>query len=296
MCVPRARSDNAEIERLSPVNEQDFLKIPKKIWFLWLQGIDESPPIVRVCRNSWVANNPTWDFHFLTYDNLATYSDIDIEAFDHLGKSQVADLIRLNLLSRHGGVWVDATCFCTRDLDSWLPAYTKSGFFAFENPGRDRAISSWFLASSPNNLLVASLYSALSQYLDNPSLSNDGKKVRRAVLERVLSINLWTTSLWFSSIVVKIFRVYPYFAFHYMFAELLRNDGQCAAIWEATPKLSAKIPMRLQQVGLFRTLEPAIKREIDDRQVPLYKLIWQYDLERSSEGCTLAYLGRVEAG
>ena len=177
-----------------------------------------------------------------------------------------------------------------------MPAYTKSGFFAFEKPGRDRAIASWFLASSPNNPLVKSLHSALSQYLGNPNLSNDGKRIRRAVLEELLSINLWTTSLWFSSIVVNIFRVYPYFSFHYMFAELLRKDGQSAAIWEATPRLSAKIPMRLQRVGLFQAIEPSIKREIDERQAPMYKLTWKYDPKRPTEGCTLAYLGTLEAG
>ena len=290
MGPPGARGCDVISDRLPPANEQDPPKVPKKIWFLWLQGLDGSPPIVRVCRNSWLTNNPTWDFHFLSYDNLATYSDIDLAAFDHLGKSQLADLIRLDLLFRHGGVWVDATCFCVRDLDCWLPAYTKSGFFAFEKPGRDRPIASWFLASTPNNLLVKSLHSALSQYLGNPSLSNDGKRVRRAILERLLKVNLWTTRLWFSAIVVNIFRVYPYFAFHYMFAELIRKDRQCAAIWTATPRLSANIPHRLQRVGLFSAIEPAIKREIDERHAPLYKLSWKYDPGRLTEGCTLAYL------
>jgi len=279
---------------LAPADEQYLPKVPKKIWFLWLQGLEGSPPLVRACRNSWLTNNPTWDFHFLSYDNLATYSDIDIAAFDHLGKSQLADLIRLDLLRRHGGVWADATCFCVRDLDSWLPAYTKSGFFAFEKPGRDRAIASWFLASAPNNLLVKSLHSALSRHLGNPNLSNDGKRVRCAILARLLSVNLWTTRLWFSSTVVNIFRVYPYFAFHYMFAELIRKDRQCAAIWAATPRLSANIAHRLQSVGLFSAIEPAIRREIDEKHAPLYKLSWKYDPGRPTEGCTLAYLLEVQ--
>ena len=101
MRVPRAWGHGVISVGWPPANEQDAPKIPKKIWFLWLQGLEGSPPIVSVCRNSWLDHNPTWDFHFLSYDNLATYCDIDIAAFDHLGKSQLADLIRLNLLSRH---------------------------------------------------------------------------------------------------------------------------------------------------------------------------------------------------
>lgn len=181
---------------------QAAVDFPKIIWFLWLQGLENSPPIVTACRDSWLKNNPTWDFRFVTQENLGTYSGIDLASFDHLEKSQLADLIRLDLLLRHGGVWVDATCFCINDLESWLPAYMKSGFFAFEKPGRDRAISSWFLASTPNNALIKSLHSQLTRYLSNPKLS-----MRRGILEQLLKINLRTTSLWFTPIVVNILRV-----------------------------------------------------------------------------------------
>jgi mannosyltransferase OCH1-like enzyme len=46
----------------------------------------------------------------------------------------VAALARLCLLRTHGGVWVDATVFCRRPLDEWLPEHAASGFFAFANP------------------------------------------------------------------------------------------------------------------------------------------------------------------
>jgi hypothetical protein len=145
----RERSHGDTYDGLVPANEQDQPEVPKKIWFLWLQGLDGSPAVVRQCRNSWLRMNPTWEFHLLSRDNLGDYTDIDVGALDHIGMSQVADLVRLDLLQKYGGVWADATCFCIRELDSWLPEYTQSGFFAFEKPGRDRAIASWFLAEEP---------------------------------------------------------------------------------------------------------------------------------------------------
>jgi hypothetical protein len=51
--------------------------------------------------------------------------------------------------------------------------------------------------------------------------------------------------------------------------------------------------MRLQRVGLLSAIEPAIRREIDERHAPLYKLSWKYDPGRSTEDCTLAYLLKV---
>ena len=63
-----------------------------------------------------------------------------------------ANVLRMELLARHGGVWVDATCFCVRPLDEWLPAQMSSGFFAFARPARSRLLANWFLAARPTTL------------------------------------------------------------------------------------------------------------------------------------------------
>ena len=53
-----------------------------------------------------------------------------------------------------GGVWVDASVVPVKPLSQWLgDALTEAGFFAFERPGPDRPISSWFLAATPRNLI-----------------------------------------------------------------------------------------------------------------------------------------------
>ena len=42
-----------------------------------------------------------------------------------------SDILRLYLLKKYGGVWVDATNLCRRPLDAWLPSAACEGFFAF---------------------------------------------------------------------------------------------------------------------------------------------------------------------
>ena len=39
-----------------------------------------------------------------------------------------------------------------------------AGVFMFHRPGRDRAVSNWFIAAEPNQPLLVRLYEALCRY------------------------------------------------------------------------------------------------------------------------------------
>ena len=76
-------------------------------------------------------------------------------------RAKFSDCLRLELLSRHGGVWLDATCLVRGRLLDVVPELLDSGFFAFQH--RRARIASWFLVSEPNNPVVAMTREA--QYL-----------------------------------------------------------------------------------------------------------------------------------
>lgn len=40
------------------------MTIPKKIWFLWYQGLSEAPLVVKKCYESWKKYNPDWEVIF----------------------------------------------------------------------------------------------------------------------------------------------------------------------------------------------------------------------------------------
>src|SRR5262245_44082221 len=108
--------------------------IPKRIWFLWLQGIAQAPPLVRACLESWRRWNPDWQIEVLDQSNLDTFLPASAQLGGRSERIQAAalsDLIRVNILNRHGGVWTDATCLCRKPLDVWLPQLAQAGFFAF---------------------------------------------------------------------------------------------------------------------------------------------------------------------
>ncbi len=296
---------------------------PKKLFLVWFQGWDRAPEVVTRCRRSWECHNPTWEIHFLDNTNLAGY--VALDDFSHLPESlppsELADIVRIHLLKQYGGVWADATCFCCRPLDEWLYDYLDSGFFAFSRPKQDRMISSWFLAAAPGNRLVETYCGATCNYwLKNPTLRPAAWNDRWIDACRRAALNYWSKEpdwrfiepddalsrllktryiqsfllqrpwLWHTFLFTKILRRFPNFWFHYLFERCYRNDRSFREIWDATLKISADIPHRLQNVGLLRPIPDQVKQEVDSRTVPLYKLTWKLESENLPKGSTLDYL------
>lgn len=133
--------------------------IPKQIWTYW-DGSDNYVP--NLCINTWRKNSPGYNVTIINKDNINEYIDIDIYNLRHADSSaRISDFIRLYLLSKYGGIWIDATVILTRSLD-WIYSY-KTNFIGFykekHTTNNDyKCIESWFLACTPNNELVKLWY------------------------------------------------------------------------------------------------------------------------------------------
>lgn len=267
--------------------------VPRTIWFLWFQGLDKAPYVVRKCHESWVAKNPGWRVACLDDESLKTVASTDYYAgsFATLSRQQRSDLLRLDLLARHGGVWADATCFCMQPLDRWLPANLDSGFFAFSRPRAERIISTWFLAAEPGNLLVSRLFEFMSGYWGSHPFRGDRQALSSRALTRFLRVSPRTRSWLFSQVVRDWLAISPYYAMHFAFEKLVREDPECARVWARTPQVSAVLPHRLRRAGLLSPASAAIRSEIDRREVPIYKTAWNLE-QAIPESSTLGYLLR----
>jgi hypothetical protein len=269
----------------------DVAAFDRTIWFLWFQGLASAPQIVQRCYESWVANNPGWNVILLDQSNLSTYLQTDLES-GHLAElafTPKSDLVRLDLLARHGGVWADATSYCAVPLDSWLPAATSSGFFAFRwGPRGDRHIGSWFLAASPSNAIIMRMYEMMLPYWRDHLFHNEA----HPYLFKMLNSNKlgrkrrWTR-IWFSRLVRDGLGLSPYYAIHYAFAEVVRADPECAKIWSETPDMSVHPPCRLLKQFRPVALSDELRREIDSGATPVYKFTKSIDVPASS---AMAYL------
>lgn len=264
------------------------MNVPKIIWILWFQGENSSPAIVKKCINSWKRLNPEWTVNILDDESIYEYLP-DYQPHTKIHKTQQSDIVRLELLKKYGGVWTDATTLCNKPLDSWLPEVMDSDFFAYYLPGKDRLISSWFIATSKDNVLISKFLNAFNKYWlsFNINAKNLENKLLMRILTRLFNRNIHSTKHWFGFIPRKIFGVHPYFVFHYLFAYLVKKDKDCKDIWEKTPKISADGPHKIQQAGLYTQVTKELLTEITQDQAPLYKLTYKYDEQKCNENSLL---------
>lgn len=258
---------------------------PKIIWTYWDQGIGQAPPVVRTCLQSWEQKNPGWTLRILDRDTLGNYTrlaqEIDLTR-DDISLAKVSNLVRLYLLHEHGGVWADSTLFCSIPLDEWLPEYLSTGYFAFRHPGRDRLLSSWFMAAEPNNPLLAEyraryrdLFKDNIYFLQNTFI---GKRIRRT-LKLFLSRNVAATRHWLSWPVRRLLRVYPYYNVHYTFNAIVLDGGEPARIWNEGKIYTADDPHFLLRAAERREGIDLALDFIASGRCPVHKLKWGLHLE-----------------
>jgi hypothetical protein len=135
------------------------------VFIYWGQGVDEAPPLVRKCISNAKKVIPKKSLVLLDDANLQDWLDVPAVIIEAKTKSYAAysDYIRFALLSKYGGVWMDATCFVTADpLTKYEELVSGSGFFAFDKR-QQGVISSWFLASRKNDYIAE--FNRLSQIL-----------------------------------------------------------------------------------------------------------------------------------
>ena len=154
------------------------MAIPKKIWFLWYQGFPQAPLVVKKCYESWQKYNPDWEVIFLDENNLENYITpyLPPEKLSQLSKNHQSDLLRVELLAKYGGVWVDATTLCRVPLDKWLENHTQAGFFAFTHQTRGYGwILSWFLAAEKSNLIILKMSQRFASFFRDNEFYHSGK-------------------------------------------------------------------------------------------------------------------------
>ena len=90
----------------------------RKIWVCWMQGMEAAPELVKVCYASLHRYLKDRENILLTNENVHKYVTLpeDIERKRRDGKIPMAhytDMLRLELLIKYGGTWIDATVLCT---------------------------------------------------------------------------------------------------------------------------------------------------------------------------------------
>lgn len=136
----------------------------RTIWGYWAQGYESMPEFFKLCVGTWQRHNPHWDVRILDKATVHEYlSAAELpNRFMHMLSHQAAsDAVRLGVLSRYGGVYMDVNILLRASLDDmcWNAISSNERAAAvFYHPhygteafdGKDLT-ESWFLATLPGN-------------------------------------------------------------------------------------------------------------------------------------------------
>lgn len=137
-----------------------FIMVPKLIWLWWEQGWSKAPYICSYTVESFTKMNPDYKIHLLDRDNINNFIDTEYNwLFNCQGAAFRADIIRLLLLQKYGGVYADAATFCCTNISSFIDEIEFNQFWGFDiksfNKKEDkRSLASWFYISIPNTYII----------------------------------------------------------------------------------------------------------------------------------------------
>jgi len=229
-----------------------------------------------MCEKSFELWNPGWEVRALDEQSLPDVLGEYCKQFTEICKANnplaslglswippaaAADVLRLFLLIRYGGVWADATVLCRRPLDEWIHAAAApaDGFFAFgPEKGEEIPIMSSFLASRPQHPLLEAWQEKLHRHWKMPAKE-------RPNLE--------------------------YFWFHVLFGKLVQENATAKDLWQRARKLAAEYkqpgPHRFMpyEEVLVKPPDEEFKREVEkvEEEEPVLKLTI-HDVKYNREG------------
>lgn len=232
----------------------------KVIYTLWLQGFDNAPFVIKKCLESWIFWNPTWKIVQLDENNLKEYIDLD-EIIPNIknktiSRPSLSDIIRVSLLKKHGGLWIDATLFCMKPLDDWLPTYAIKNFFGFKLVMRNRRMATWFMYSDKDHYLIDKWYIQIQKYWANRDTKHN------------------------------------YFWVHEQFTILYKTDPRFRRLFGGIPNFRAGGrggPLFFLRKFL-QDLNPNYKSIVDSGRIPFFKLTYKRDFDKYTEKCVAAYI------
>lgn len=150
------------------------------IWYFWLQGEDNLPPIPKLCLQSIRKHANGHEVIVLTADNYKEYVNIPdtlIEMYraGRIKAAHFADILRVNLLAQQGGLWLDATMLVTNDLPQEI---FEMPFFSVKTEKKGYFVSQcrwavFCLGAQKGNPLFVQLASLFEQYLTTTDLFVD---------------------------------------------------------------------------------------------------------------------------
>ena len=145
-------------------------KAPKIIWQYWHQGAENAPELIKACFKSVEKYMPCYEQKILSFETIKDYVDIPEKYYKLLEQKKIpiaifSDILRLHLLEKYGGIWLDSTIYLTNELPREI---IDSDFFAFkidkELSFTKTSLKCYFIKSSSNNMFLKLIKKTIENY------------------------------------------------------------------------------------------------------------------------------------
>lgn len=164
----------------------------KVIWSFWDKGYGKMPAFYQVNVDYWhKILGPSWKIrvtnlipgdHDNIFNGIIEKADLPA-AFDLTSSVMKSDAIRLAILKRHGGVWMDVSNILLKSVDDFCWNEMKSGQvllcgFYGEGWGNDHLdrkdyFENWFIAAGDENVFIDAWQKVFNLYWDDRIESNN---------------------------------------------------------------------------------------------------------------------------
>lgn len=145
------------------------------IWFCWFQGKSTMPELQRCLYRRLLKNSGNHrvifvDMQYIIDNDIVPQNVLDGFNDDIIGPAFFSDIVRVCLLERFGGLWVDSTLLIAKEIPDSVfeyPMYNVKGLkdFPFSRNVPDGLNwQSYFLGSFPHSLFVTLLKEMLLKY------------------------------------------------------------------------------------------------------------------------------------
>lgn len=153
------------------------------IWVCWWQGKENMPEIVKICYNNLIKNSCEHPVILITEHNFTDYVELPEFIIDKVKKNiisitHLSDILRVSLLYKHGGIWIDSTILLQKPIDSIIP--TELEFYSYKHEvGPNHPIISkglwttFFIASCKYNSIMKLMQESLIKYWANHNSTID---------------------------------------------------------------------------------------------------------------------------
>ena len=124
--------------------------IPKHIFTYWDKH--ELPKTVQQCQQNWRKFAPNYKIHTIHQDTAENWVQMPPN-WKALPPYRQADILRLKLLEKYGGIWMDASILLMTNPDNFV----DGDLTMFTTPStslRNPVYENWFIASSKGNPVI----------------------------------------------------------------------------------------------------------------------------------------------